>query len=547
MDPLRLDIADMTCTHCATTIAEALTKLPGVKARVSYADRAAYIEALGSSSIPTLLDAIAAVGYRASPATDSAQSQGPSPKTGAEGLHIAIIGSGSAAFAAALRATESGARVTMIESGVIGGTCVNTGCIPSKIMIRAALTAHEQAHLRFRGLKSQEPIIDWPLLATQQQERVEELRQAKYQDILDRNPNIQLLRGRARFLDAHSLLIDRHETTPIVIKADRFLIATGASAHIPAIPGLSATPYWISTDALRSLERPEHLVIIGGSVIAAELAQAFLRLGSQVTLLARHTLLSREDADIGSTLQATLEAEGMAIHTHAEVTAVAHRDNTFTVTTTSGEMRGDRLLIATGRRPNTESLGLDAAGVQQDHDGHIVVDDHLRTLVAHIYAAGDCTALPQFVYVAASAGTRAATNMVGGDEALDLTLMPTVVFTDPQVATVGLSVGAANMRGIIAEERTLTLDHVPRALVNFDTSGFIRLVAEKTSGRLIGARIVAAEAGEMIQSVALAMRGGLTINDLAAQLFPYLTMVEGIKLCAQTFSKDVTQLSCCAG
>lgn len=547
MESLRLDIAGMTCTHCATTIAEALKRLPGVEARVSYPDRAAYIEALGPNSVPTLLEAIEAVGYSAQLDTDAARIQDSSYKTGRDQLHIAIIGSGSAGFAAALRAIESGARVTMVESGVVGGTCVNVGCIPSKILIRAALTAHEQADPRFRGLTPQQPIIDWPLLATQRQERVEELRGMKYQDILDRNPNIQLLRGRARFLDARSLLVDCHETTPALIKADRFLIATGASARIPALPGLSTTPYWTSTDALASLERPEHLIIIGGSVIAVELAQAFLRLGSQVTLLARHTLLSREDADIGSALQAALKAEGMAIHTDTEVTAVAYRHETFAVTTTNGEICGDRLLIATGRQPNTESLGLDAAGVQQDQGGHIVVDDHLRTHAAHIYAAGDCAALPQFVYVAASAGTRAATNMTGGDEALDLTVMPTVVFTDPQVATIGLSLAAAKDRGIDAWARTLALDNVPRALVNFDTSGFIRLVAERTSGRLLGAQIVSAEAGEMIQSVALAMRGGLTIKDLATQLFPYLTMVEGIKLCAQTFSKDVKQLSCCAG
>lgn len=375
----------------------------------------------------------------------------------------------------------------MVESGVLGGTCVNVGCIPSKILIRAALSAHEQARPRFRGFTPQNPVIDRSLLATQQQERVEELRLAKYQDILDHNPNVQLLRGRARFLDARSLLVDTHETTPVLIKADRFLIATGASAHIPAIPGLSTTPYWTSTDALTSLERPEHLIIIGGSVIAVELAQAFLRLGSKITVLARTSLLPREEPDIGTTLQAALEAEGMAIHTNTEATAVAYDHETFTVTTTSGELRGDRLLIATGRRPNTESLGLDVAGIQQDHDGHILIDDHLRTPVAHIYAAGDCTTLPQFVYVAASAGTRAAANMTGGNEVLDLTLMPVVVFTDPQVATIGLSVDAAKARGISAEERTLTLDHVPRALVNFDTRGFIRLVAEKTSGRLLGA------------------------------------------------------------
>jgi mercuric reductase len=171
----------------------------------------------------------------------------------------------------------------------------------------------------------------------------------------------------------------------------------------------------------------------------------------------------------------------------------------------------------------------------------------MRSTAANIFAAGDCTNQPQFVYVAAAAGTRAAINMTGGDAGLDLTVMPTVVFTDPQVAAVGLSELTARSRGIEIDSRTLTADNVPRALVNFDTRGFIKLVAEANSGRLLGAQAVIAEAGEIIQTAAIAIRAGLTVHDLADQLFPYLTMVEGLKLAAQTFHKDVRQLSCCAG
>lgn len=545
MNLLRLDITGMTCEHCALTIDKALKQLPGVKARVSYPERAAYIEALGATSVPVVLAAIQGAGYGArtdTPATSETKTEGAG-----KNLHVAIVGSGSAAFAAAIRVTESGARVTLIESGVLGGTCVNIGCVPSKILIRAAHTAHEQAHPRFDGIKPQPPVIDWPTLAAQQQGRVDELRQAKYQAVLDGNPKISLRHGRARFLDPHTLVVGSRETESSRVTADRFLIVTGATADIPEIPGLASTPYWTSTEALATYEGPHHLIVIGASVVALELAQAFLRLGSRVTLLARGALLSREDADIGTTLQAALEAEGMQIRTQATPTAVAYDHGIFTVKTATEEVQGDRLLIATGRRPNTGHLGLDAAGVQVDPHGRIVVDDHLRTNVPHIYAAGDCTTLPQFVYVAANAGTRAAVNMAGGNEAIDLTVMPAVVFTDPQVATVGLSVDAARQHGIEADARTLTLDNVPRALANFDTQGFIRLVADKASGRLIGTQVVAAEGGEIIQSAALAIRAGMTIAELAGQLFPYLTMVEGLKLCAQAFSKDVKQLSCCAG
>ncbi|HHX6603702.1 TPA: FAD-dependent oxidoreductase, partial [Pseudomonas aeruginosa] len=207
----------------------------------------------------------------------------------------------------------------------------------------------------------------------------------------------------------------------------------------------------------------------------------------------------------------------------------------------------DQLLVATGRTPNTASLNLERAGVTFDSQHRILIDQGMRTSASNIYAAGDCTDQPQYVYVAAAAGTRAGINMTGGDVKLDLDAMPAVVFTDPQVATVGYSEAEAQRIGLQTESRTLTLDNVPRALANFDTRGFIKLVAEAGSGRILGVQAVTPEAGEIIQTAAIAIRARMTVQDLANQLFPYLTMVEGLKLVAQTFSKDVTQLSCCAG
>ena len=191
-------------------------------------------------------------------------------------------------------------------------------------------------------------------------------------------------------------------------------------------------------------------------------------------------------------------------------------------------------------------LNLGAIDVETDH-GAVIVNEQLQTRLPRIYAAGDCTNQPQFVYVAAAGGSRAAVNMTGGDARLDLSAMPKVVFTDPQIATVGLSEADAEAQGYVTDSRTLTLDNVPRALVNFDTGGFIKIVAERESGRLLGVQAVAGEAGELIQTAVMAIRARMTVNDIANELFPYLTMVEGLKLCAQTFTKDVKQLSCCAG
>lgn len=469
------------------------------------------------------------------------------PPSASRPLSVAIIGSGSAAFAAAIRAAEAGADVTVIEAATVGGTCVNVGCVPSKILIRAAHVAHLAARHPFAGLERHAPALDRKALTAQQQARVAELRQAKYESILEANPGINLLRGFASFEDAKTLVVRHADGTERRLTADRILIATGRSPQIPDLPGLAGTPFWTSTEALGAGDMPDHLIVYGGSVVALELAQAYLRLGSKVTLVARGALLSKEDPALGKALQAALEEEGMRVLTNTTIKAVRFDGRTFELETSAGTLRGDKLLIATGRKPNTAGLALERAGVAVDESGAIVVDDHLRTSVPHIYAAGDCTHLPQFVYVAAAAGTRAAINMTGGDAALDLSVMPAVVFTDPQVATVGLSEAQANKLGMETESRTLTLDNVPRALANFDTRGFIKLVADKPSGRLLGAQVLAAEGGEIIQTAALAIRNRMTVADLAGQLFPYLTMVEGLKLCAQTFTRDVKQLSCCAG
>ncbi len=540
-----LHVTGMTCDHCAASVKQALQAVAGVtRVDVSYPEATARVEVDADIPASVLLDAVRDKGYGAE--VGGGACCGSTPKSAAR-LSVAIIGTGSAAFAAAIRAVEEGAEVTVIEASTVGGTCVNVGCVPSKILIRAAHVAHLQAQHPFPGLAKHVPALDRKALVAQQQARVEELRHAKYESILETNPGINLLRGFARFEDAGTLVVDQADGSEKRIVADRILIATGRSPQIPDVPGLAGTLFWTSTEALVAEEIPAHLIVYGGSVVALELAQAYLRLGSRVTLVARGALLSKEDPAIGEGLKAALEAEGMRIFTGTRVTGVRYDGKTFALETTAGTVTGERLLVAAGRKPNTAGLDLARAGIETDATGAIIVDDHLRTSAPNIFAAGDCTNAPQFVYVAAAAGTRAAVNMTGGDAALDISVVPAVVFTDPQVATVGLTVAQAEALGIATDSRTLSLDNVPRALANFDTRGFIKLVADRNTGRLLGAQVLAGEGGEIIQTAALAIRSGMTVTDLAGQLFPYLTMVEGLKLCAQTFTRDVKQLSCCAG
>ncbi len=532
-----LKITGMTCDSCAAHVKEALEKVPGVQsAIVSYAKGAAQLALDPGTAPDALTAAVAGLGYKAmladAPPTDNRTGlfdkvrgwMGAADKGsgGERPLQVAVIGSGGAAMAAALKAVEQGAQVTLIERGTIGGTCVNVGCVPSKIMIRAAHIAHLRRESPFDGgMPPTPPTILRERLLAQQQARVEELRHAKYEGILDGNSAITVLHGEARFKDDQSLIVSLNEGGERVVMFDRCLVATGASPAMPPIPGLKESPYWTSTEALVSDTIPERLAVIGSSVVALELAQAFARLGSQVTILARSTLFFREDPAIGEAVTAAFRAEGIKVLEHTQASQVAHVDGEFVLTTGQGEVRADKLLVATGRTPNTRSLALEAAGVAVNAQGAIVIDKGMRTSSPNIYAAGDCTDQPQFVYVAAAAGTRAAINMTGGDAAINLTAMPAVVFTDPQVATVGYSEAEAHHDGIETDSRTLTLDNVPRALANFDTRGFIKLVIEEGSGRLIGVQVVAPEAGELIQTAVLAIRNRMTVQELADQLFPY--------------------------
>jgi len=467
-------------------------------------------------------------------------------------LHIAIIGTGSGAFAAAIKAVEEGATVTLIEGADdIGGTCVNVGCVPSKIFIQGAHTSYLQSHHQFEGVPLNTPKVNRKVMMLQQQEWVNKLRYAKYESILENNPGINLIRGMAAFKDTETLVVTNKDNQQSEIKADRILIAVGASAAVPAIKGLSDSPYWTSTDALQAESIPEHLIVLGASVVALELAQAFSNIGSKVTIIARSTLLSKEEPEIGIELSKLLVNQGINLLLNTNTELVTQNNDNFTIQTSNGKITGDKLLVATGRTPNTEYLNLAKVGVNTNQQGGIIINEYMQTNVTNIYAAGDCTNQPQYVYVAAAAGTRAARNMTSTTDcckvAIDLSVMPSVVFTHPQVATVGFTEQQAKDNGLDVDSRMLALENVPRAIANMNIDGFIKLVINNETKQILGCQILAENAGEMIQTAALAIRNKMTVTELADQLYPYLTMVEGIKLCAQTFNKDVSQLSCCAG
>lgn len=453
---------------------------------------------------------------------------------------LLIIGSGSAGVAAALEAASKGAKAAVVEGGVLGGTCVNVGCVPSKALLRAAEAFHKAGHHPFRGIRTQAERVELEQVIEQKDALVRSLRQEKYAEVL-KAAGVPLIRGQARFLDGETL-----EVNGQVHKAQRYLLATGASATLPPIPGLADSKPWTYPKALSPDRQPQNLLVIGGGAIGLEIAQAYARLGTEVTVLeALPYLLPSEDPELSTLLRGYLEAEGLSVHTGVRVERV-ERDGEFRVHTEGGVFRAERLLVATGRKPRTGGLELEAAGVGLGPRGEIQVDAHLKTSNPRVFAAGDAAGLPQYVYVAAQSGRVAARNALGGEEALDLQAVPRVTFTDPALATVGLTEEEARKRyGSGIRVARLPLEQLPKALAQHDPRGMFKLVVD-TEGGVLGLSILAPEAGDALQEAVLAVKFGLNYRDLIDTFHPYLTLAEGIRLVAQALDTEVGMLSCCA-
>lgn len=471
-----------------------------------------------------------------------------STKHGNGRYDLVVVGAGSAGFSAAIAAAEQGAQVALVGHGTIGGTCVNIGCVPSKALIRAAEAVHHAnaAPSRFDGIEARAQVASWGAQVAQKDALVTGLRQAKYADLLPAYNNVAYHEGQA------SLVEGGVEANGRRFASDRVLIATGTRPALPVILGIEDVSPLDSTTALELTELPLSMIVLGGGYIGAELAQTFARVGVEVTLVFRSRLLPEAEPEIGAALTGYLADEGIKVVGGLTYEAVQRTEDGVALTVIRDgrpeTITAERILVATGRAPNVESLGLREAGVAQTTAGAILVDDRMRTSKAGVYAAGDVTGKDQFVYMAAYGAKLAAKNALNSDSLrYDNSAMPAVVFTDPQVASVGLTEAQAQAAGHDVRTSVLSLDNVPRALAARDTRGLIKLVADRGTRKLLGAHILAPEGADSIQTAAMAIRGGLTIDDLAETIFPYLTTVEGLKLAAQTFDRDVKKLSCCAG
>jgi len=493
--------------------------------------------------------AVAKAGYRARVTDEPSGADSRTLiKRGDRAFDLLVVGGGSAGFAAAIKAADLGARVAIAEGGTLGGTCVNVGCVPSKTLIRAAEAQHRRVQHGFRGVPTTDGQPDWPTVRAEKDSLVAELRQSKYWNVLRAYPSVTLFEERATLVSGQEVRLASGRT----VTAGKIVVTTGASPWAPPIPGLAEAGYLDNATAMALDKLPESLIVIGASAVGLELAQMFARLGARVTVLeALPRVVPAEDSDIGNALGDYLRSEGLEVHTEIQIDRVSRSSDGYAVQFRAGRetrtARADQLLVATGRRANTTGFGLEGVGVTLGKKGEIAVNEFLQTTSPDVYAAGDVIGDPMFVYVAAFGGALAAENaLTGNGRRYDLSALPKVTFTDPAVASVGLTEDQARTQGIEPLASKLPLEYVPRALAARDTRGFIKLVADAGTKKIIGAHILAAEAGEMITEPALAIKVGLTIEDLTATFHPYLTLSEGIKLAALAFTKDVAKLSCCA-
>ena len=459
---------------------------------------------------------------------------------------LLIIGSGSAAFSAAIKAAEYSKTVAIVERNEIGGTCVNVGCVPSKTLLRAGEINHLVNDHQFEGLNTSGKLESLETLMNQKNQLVNNLKKKKYIDLIDKY-NIYLIKGEANFVDKKKVMVNEK-----IYSAKFILIATGASPFIPEIKGIGEVDYLTSTSIMNLKKIPQSLTIIGSGYIALELGQLFHHLGTKVTMLRRSSrLLKGYEPEVSEYVENMLTEQGINLINNVTYIQVAQSNH---VTKVYVEVDGikqciesEMLLLAAGRKANTENLQLNNTSVQTNSLGSIIVDDFGKTSNDKVYAAGDVIGGPLFVYVAAYQGSLMAENMFNDkSKRMDLSSVPSVIFTSPSIATVGMTEDEAICKEYQVKTTVLPLESVPRALVNHDIRGLIKVVIEKDNTKLLGVQIVSENAGEVIYPATLAVKFGLTLNDLKETMVPYLTMSEGLKLALLSFDKKIEDLSCCA-
>jgi mercuric reductase len=465
---------------------------------------------------------------------------------------LVILGGGTAAVAAATQANEMGATVALVNGGLpLGGTCVNVGCVPSKALLHAAEMVHLARHHGIPGLDIDVRNVEFARVVQGEQDLVAALRHQKYEAVLPELANVMVIEGMARFAGPHDVAVNGQTLT-----ADKIIVATGSTATVPPIPGLGDVDYLTHVEALQLKELPASMVIIGGGPLGVEFAQIYARFGTRVTVLQRAaSIVPVAERELTQRLTELLRAEGVTIETGVQVEAVRPVGGEATVRKAVSyrnadgyrvEVETDALLVAAGKTPNSASLGLPLVGVETNAKGAVVVDEHFRTSQRHILAIGDVNDRPvRENPTAGREGTLAAENaLADASHRVDYDTVPMAVFTDPQLASVGVTEAEQLRRTGVSDCRTISFDNVPKAVITRRSEGLINMVTDPATNRVLGVHILAPNASEIIAEAMLLVRDGYTVDDVITTAPMYPTLSEAIKVVALSFTRDVTKLCC---
>ncbi len=444
-----------------------------------------------------------------------------------------IVGAGQAGPPLAGRLTEAGMTVALIERKLVGGTCVNTGCMPTKALVASAYAAHLARRAAEFGVRTGEVGIDMRAIAARARTIVMNAR-ARNEAWLEGMAGLTLLRGHARFTGPGTIVVDGEELT-----APRIFLNVGGRASVPDMPGVSDVPHLDNTDMVALEAVPKHLVIVGGSYVGLEFAQMYRRFGAAVTVVERgERLIAHEDADVSEAVRAILEDEGIVVRTGATCIAFAAHEAGVAVSVdcTAGDpvVIGSHVLLAVGRRPNTDDLGLELAGVMTDAKGYVIVDDLLQTNVPGVWALGDCNGRGAFTPTAYNDFEIVAANLLDGDErSLSQRLVGYALYTDPPLGRVGMTQADAEQTGRTILVSTRPMSRVGRAIEKGETKGFMKIVADAETQRILGAAILGTGGDEAIHGIldvmnadqpVSALRWAVPIHPTVSELIPTLLL-----------------------
>ena len=436
-----------------------------------------------------------------------------------------IIGAGQGGGPLSQRFADLGWNVALIEERYLGGTCINTGCTPTKTMVASSQVAHYVRTAARWGVRGSDAGVDFPAIIARKEKLVQSFR-AGQQKRVDAHPDLHLHRAKARFIGPHSI-----QAGAEVLESEKIFIDTGARPAIPAIPGLDSVDYLTNASLMELTALPEHLLILGGGYIGLEFGQMFHRFGSRVTIVHKGAqILPREDAEIAAELQKALEAEGIKFILNADTTAIAKTSSGVTLTLTLNQttLSGSHLLVATGRAPNTEDLALDQAGIEMSAGGFIKVNDRLETNVPGIWALGDVKGGPAFTHISYNDFQIIYGNLVDGKSlSTKSRIVPYTVFTDPELGGVGLTEKEARAHGFILKIGHMPMTSVARAIERGETAGMMKLVVNAANDRILGASILATAGGELVQILSTLMLADQPYTLLKGAIFIHPTLAEG--------------------